>query len=108
MQYLNQETAGLPGINHVVMNGSYADILTFSAIFIYRSVVVSSHNARVPSSGARFVRSARRNVESTPPCPVSILPVSTLAPFPHPVSARAFLHARVPAPLLSPSWRAPR
>jgi hypothetical protein len=31
----------LPGINHVVMNTWCLDILTFSAIFIYRSVVVS-------------------------------------------------------------------
>jgi hypothetical protein len=58
MQYLNHETADLPGTNHVVMNRSCADILTFSAIFIYRSVVVSFHNALVASSGARFVRSA--------------------------------------------------
>ena len=55
MQYINRKTADLPGINHVVMNRPYADILTYSAIFIYRSVVGSSHNARVASSGALSV-----------------------------------------------------
>src|SRR5262249_4310609 len=49
------------------MNKSCPDILTFSAIFIYRSVVDSSHNARVASPGASSDRSTRRNVASTPP-----------------------------------------
>src|SRR5712671_4669201 len=47
MQYINHETADLPRINHVVMNNPCSDILTYSAIFIYRSVVGSSHNPRV-------------------------------------------------------------
>ena len=38
------------------MNRPCADILTYSAIFIYRSVVGSFHNAQVASSGAHSVQ----------------------------------------------------
>src|SRR5262245_32505072 len=81
------------------MNKPYADILTFSAILIYRSVVDSSHNAPVASPGASSVRSIRRNVASTPPMSgldSPCLPALCLDP---PVSSRPHLRAFVLAVL---------
>src|ERR1700723_3795492 len=62
------------------MNRSCVDILTFSAIFIYRSVVVSSHNARVASSGARCLLHAAKCSEYAPMSCLSLDPLCLPSP----------------------------